>query len=207
MVNDGLQSRLDAQYEAFKAHRERIKGIIDSMRGDTDEGAKAFTDLALVLGDSMSSASDKAAVALGTVGTALQQIGGDGIVAKTGAVMAAIGQAILGFATASAQASSLPFGWLAFVGAGLGTLTSMISALQSFNSGGIVEGNSFTGDRMLARVNAGEMILTRPQQSRLFSMLDGDAMGGGVGTVVFDIAGDRLVGVINNYNRKMGKAK
>ncbi len=208
-IMDGMQARLDAEFEAFKQHRERIRGIIDGMRGDADAGALAFIDLAEVLRDSMTSSTDKAVAGLVTIGNSLQQLGADGPIAKVGAVMAAIGQAILGFATASAQAGDLgPFGWLAFVGAGLGTLASMVSTLKGFNAGGIIEGNSFHGDRMLARVNAGEMVLTRPQQGRLFDILDGGGgpMAGG-GTVRFEISGDKLTGVLNNYNRKMGKVR
>jgi phage-related protein len=47
---------------------------------------------------------------------------------------------------------------------------------QGFASGGIVPGSSFSGDRVSANVNSGEMILTREQQGRLFDMLQG---GGG----------------------------
>ena len=38
---------------------------------------------------------------------------------------------------------------------------------QKFATGGIVGGNSFTGDRVSAQVNSGEMILTKAQQARL----------------------------------------
>lgn len=209
-IMDGMQARLSEQFEAFRAHRERIRGVIDGMQGDTAAGMQAFMDLATVLNDSMTSSTDKAAAGLSTIGGALQQLGADGPIAKVGAVMAAVGQAVLGFATASALAGAQtgPWGWLAFVGAGLGTLAAMVSTIKGFNAGGIVEGNSFHGDRMLARVNAGEMILTRPQQGRLFDILDGG--GGPMGgdrTVRFEIAGDKLYGVLDNYNRKMRKVR
>ena len=42
--------------------------------------------------------------------------------------------------------------------------------LQAFDSGGIVPGHSFRGDRILARVNSGEMILNAEQQRRLFEL-------------------------------------
>lgn len=48
---------------------------------------------------------------------------------------------------------------------------------QSFETGGIVRGTSFTGDKVQARVNSGEMILNRSQQSQLFNMANGQ--GGG----------------------------
>ena len=40
-----------------------------------------------------------------------------------------------------------------------------------FEKGGIVTGDSYTGDRVNIRVNSGEMILTREQQARLFEMI------------------------------------
>jgi hypothetical protein len=45
--------------------------------------------------------------------------------------------------------------------------------LQSFSTGGIVAGNSFIGDNILARVNSDEMILTKEQQKRLFDLANG----------------------------------
>lgn len=50
-----------------------------------------------------------------------------------------------------------------------------------FEQGGIVGGNSFSGDQIQARVNSGEMILNRQQQSQLFAMANG---GGSSGQVI-----------------------
>ena len=47
----------------------------------------------------------------------------------------------------------------------------------AFATGGVVPGNSYSGDRISALVNSGEMILTRQQQARLFDMANG--IGGG----------------------------
>jgi len=47
----------------------------------------------------------------------------------------------------------------------------------AFATGGVVPGNSYSGDRINALVNSGEMILTRQQQARLFDMANGN--GGG----------------------------
>ena len=144
------------------------------------------------------------------LGDSLQTIAGNGAIAKAGAIMAAIGQCVLGFATASAQAAALgPFGWLAFVGAGLGTLASMISTIQGFSNGGIIGGATTSGDMQLARVNAGEMILNNSQQARLFDLLDGGAamIGNTQGKVDFRISGQALVGTLRNYNTKMSKIR
>lgn len=55
-------------------------------------------------------------------------------------------------------------------------LDSIRSAL-GFEQGGIVPGSSYTGDRIRANVNSGEMILTRGQQGALFGLLKGMASG------------------------------
>lgn len=71
--------------------------------------------------------------------------------------------------------------------------------VQRFANGGIVGGSSFTGDRVSAQVNSGEMILNKTQQANLFKL----ANGGGTGKeVTFHISGTDLVGVMNNINRK-----
>ena len=81
---------------------------------------------------------------------------------------------------------------------------STLARQKGFAQGGIVGGTSYTGDRQFIRVNSGEMILNGQQQARLFSMINN---GGGGGEVTFKIAGQQLVGVLNNYNSKMGKVR
>lgn len=69
-----------------------------------------------------------------------------------------------------------PIAWLAFAATGLAQLTAMISSVQSmskFASGGIVGGSSTHGDRKFARVNSGEMILNKSQQTQLFNLING----------------------------------
>lgn len=143
------------------------------------------------------------------LGQAMQQIAGDGAAAKAGAVIAAIGQIILGFAQASTQAISLgPFGWIAFVGAGLAAVATTIATIKGFADGGIIGGNSFHGDKIMARVNAGEMILNTKQQANLFRLLDSGYTGNSAGgKVEFKISGSTLKGVLRNYDNKMNKIK
>lgn len=52
--------------------------------------------------------------------------------------------------------------------------------VPSFATGGIVGGTSYTGDRVQANVNSGEMILTYAQQKRLFDIANGGRTGGNV---------------------------
>lgn len=199
--------------EEIEKTKEALKDLTESMRSKYGGEVVAFTndfaELAKFLEEG-GNTTTAAASGLVLLGDALQQIGGNGVIAKTGAVMAAIGQCILGFAQASAQAASLgPWGWLAFVGAGLGTLATMISTIQGFSNGGIIGGASTHGDMQLARVNAGEMILNNTQQARLFDLLDGGAsmIGYGSRNVEFKISGQNLVGTLRNYNNKMNKVR
>lgn len=194
--------------DRLKELKETLQNVTKSMSGECGQMVEQFSQLAEILGDENADSATKAAAGLVTMGEALQKIGGDGMVAKVGAVMAAIGQIILGFATASAQAASLgPFGWLAFLGAGLATVATTISTLKGFAEGGIIEGASHTGDKVLARVNAGEMVLNKRQQSNLFNLLDGNGIGQNTngGKVEFVIKGSALKGVLNNYNDRMNK--
>lgn len=194
--------------DRLKALQETLANVTQSMSGECGQMVEQFSQLAEILGDENADSATKAAAGLVTMGEALQKIGSDGMVAKVGAVMAAIGQIILGFATASAQAAALgPFGWLAFVGAGLATVATTISTLKGFAEGGIIEGASHSGDKIIARVNAGEMVLNKRQQSNLFNLLDGNGIGQNAngGKVEFVIKGSTLKGVLNNYNDRMNK--
>ena len=185
-LGDTLIERLEQIREESYKTQEAFKDLTESMRSKYGGNVVAFTndfaELAKFIEEG-GNTTTAAASGLVILGDALQQIGGNGVIAKTGAVMAAIGQCILGFAQASAQAASLgPWGWLAFVGAGLGTLATMISTIQGFSNGGIIGGATSSGDMQLARVNAGEMILNNSQQARLFDLLDGGASMIGYGS-------------------------
>lgn len=93
----------------------------------------------------------------------------------------------------------------------LGTVSALGSALASvpkFAEGGIVPGNSFSGDKIMASVNSGEMILNKGQQANLFNMLNSGSVGGssaGAGEVQFKVQGKDLVGVLTNYNNKFSR--
>ena len=174
---------------------------------DPVEAAKQKSQDLLNSTEGLRTAATAAAGAFREMGNA---IGGQaGKVVNVAAIMAqAIATMIQGYATATAQAASLgPWAWAAFGLTGLGQLMAMIAAVKSaagFATGGIVGGTSYTGDRQLIRVNSGEMILNGQQQARLFSMINS---GGSGGEVTFRIAGQQLVGVLNNYNNKMGKVR
>lgn len=193
------------QIERQTALQESIASFKESLSGNVGSMAEDFGMLAKMFQDGNISATD-AAAGLALMGDALKDLGQSGPIAKAGATLAAIGQIILGFAQASAQAGSLgPFGWLAFVGAGLGAVASTIATIQGFNSGGIVRGAG-ARDTVPAMLTPGEAVLTRNDQSRLWRMLKtGGSMGGAMPEVRLRIQGGDLVGVMGNYGTMTGK--
>lgn len=107
-------------------------------------------------------------------------------------------------AQGAASAASTPvIGWITAIGA----ITSMVAAFASipkFANGGIIPGNMFSGDRVPVLANSGEMILNRTQQGYLFNMLQsgGYRKNDEEQKVVFEIAYDKLRGVLENGERK-----
>jgi hypothetical protein len=47
----------------------------------------------------------------------------------------------------------------------------------NYSNGGVIPGNSYSGDRLQANVNSGEMLLNRSQQANLFDIVNGGMSG------------------------------
>ena len=108
-------------------------------------------------------------------------------------------------AEAGSSAAKIPFvGWAMAGVAIAGIAGALISMFAKFQTGGIVGGNSKSGDKTLIRANSGEMVMNGTQQKRLWNIIDGKTGvgGGGVsGDVRFVIRGAELEGVLNNYKK------
>jgi hypothetical protein len=111
-----------------------------------------------------------AAVAVASVGSAIQSIE-DPAAKVVGTVAQAIATVALSFSQALAKTSG-PWEWIAFAATGLATMITTISAIHSatgYANGGIVGGNSYSGDNISAgpdaMVNSGELILNKAQQN------------------------------------------
>lgn len=107
------------------------------------------------------------------------------------------------------SAGKIPYvGWILAIAAVAGIIAAIASAKSSigFAKGGIVPGNSFSGDNITAQVNSGEMILNTGQQARLFDLLNGSgSVNGSSNKVEFVIKGQELKGVLSNYDKKMSR--
>ena len=189
-VADKRQSYSNAQQKASRIQSDFEIGIIGK-----DEAMKQLEDLDAELTqlglkplkidiktsdiDDAKKKMEGACSAASAMGSSLSSLGNAigvpelnvaGVLAQAVAVMTE------GFATATAQAATLgPWAWIGFAATGIAQLAAMISAMKNLNgfaSGGVVGGGSTFGDRKFARVNSGEMILTKWQQARLFQMIN-----------------------------------
>lgn len=188
---------MTSDYGTFKTQIEGIQNLINALG---DSNLTTLTKMA----DGMGALGVGAIVA----GQAISQLGANSKMAKVGLVASAIGQIIVGYSLAVSDAAKKLgwFGWIAASLSGLGIVASTISQLKGYESGGIIDGTSYHGDKLLARVNSNEMILNQRQQHNLFRMLDtAQPKTNGISgnNVVFTIHGSELVGVIDNYNSKM----
>lgn len=199
---------------------DKIKGLGNVDLGNFEGVRKAMTDIQGIV-DPTAKGFAAAGTACQALGGAMQQLGSDSAAAKAGLVMAAIGQLALSLATAMTDAAKQSWiTWLAFGISGTAQLVSMVAMISQFATGGIVGGNSKSGDRVLARVNSGEMILNAAQQAQLFAIANGrmqptvntdvltGLMAGGAGgvkagSVVGKIRGRDIVLVTANETRQM----
>jgi len=131
-----------------------------------------------------------------------------GILSSVGSFLQQMGAAVVAYGItmeAFKKAFANPF---AAIAAGIGLMIAgavvknYANQLQEnkFANGGIVDGDSYSGDNVVARLNSGEMVLNQSQQGQLFAMANGG--GGSGGEVVFRVEGTQLVGVLNNFGRK-----
>lgn len=150
--------------------------------------------------------------AMQSLGTALNE-GNNSFLSFVGVSGAAIAQMIiqlqaLAGARGIAEAFTMPFPVnLAAVATTVATVASVFAALPKFETGGIVPGASFNGDKILARVNSGEMILNSGQQANLFNLLNN---GGGISSpaiTTVKVRGSDLYLAISNYNKKSSNHK
>lgn len=159
--------------------------------------------------DNMTTGLENMSTILGSLGGLMSQ-SSDNMGAWALSSAANIAQMIVqlqALATAQGVASAFSAPWpesLAAVATVLTTVASIFSSLPQFAEGGIIGGSSYFGDRLLARVNSGEMILNQKQQKRLYDLT---TSGGGatVSLGVSRIQGSDLYLALSNYMKKTGK--
>ncbi len=183
-----------------------VKGV----SGDAIKSNYEYADSLEAIGNMMSSVSrltnegaaswlSYASNIIQAVGQALPQLSA---LATKNASVAATG--------AAASVSSIPVvGWV-MAGTAVASVIAAMANIPKFANGGIVPGNLYSGDRVPAMVNSGEMILNRSQQGRLFDILNskGGANGKDIrvtGEVV--VSGEQMKILLDNTNRKLRRGR
>ena len=154
-----LTGVVDGAIQIFQS----IAGIVDiikAMTGATQASAAASGVKA------SATATETAATATHTAATAADT-------AATITNTAAKGGMAIASATASGASMPFPYNIVAIAAGVAAVVAALASISGAFANGGIVGGSSPSGDKLLARVNSGEMILNGAQQSRLFNFING----------------------------------
>jgi hypothetical protein len=196
---------------AFDGIKDKINEVKESVNENPVEIDMSTGNLKDVKKASMGveDAMIAAGQAVNQVAGALQNIEDPGV--KAAAIVAeAIANVALGFAQASKamDTTASGWGWLAWLAAGAAAMATTISTIHSltgFAGGGVVEGNSYSGDNQLVRVNAGETILTRAQAGVIADALEGSPMSNL--KLETYVSGKRLRIVMNNDSMSRGQGK
>ena len=162
----------------------------------------------------------KASSAINTVSSAMQSLE-DPAAKVIGIIAQAIATIALSYAQASLMAAKNPlnagWGWIAFAATGAATMISSIAAIHSatgYAQGGIVKGNSYSGDNVgglvdgsqLVGLNAGEVVLTRAMAGNLASQLSDNGLPATQGGQPY-VTGEMLFLAMNNYGRRTGRGE
>ena len=174
---DEINSKISETTAKWEGYTDILYGVADATR---------------ILGDSQEAQIAQFALnATALVGNAV----------KTIAVMNAEAMA-----KGASSAFALPFPYnLAAWGTIAATIGSIFASLPKFADGGVLTGGSHHGDQLLARVNAGEMLLNPRQQNNLFNLIDSGNFGIQNSTINFKLKGSDIYGSIHNYGKTVSK--
>ncbi len=193
-VSDKIKTIGEISKETFGRGLDELKAY--------GNGLGYITNMASSLGSAFSSMGQDGIAAMfnlvGSVASGIQQYAELTAAAQASAI-----------ASGTASAAKMPFPYnIAAIATIVATIMSVFASIQQFAEGGIVGGTSFTGDKVLARVNSGEMILNKNQQRNLFNILESG--GGIVNRVSVDgearVSGKDLYIAIRNYMKSTNKA-
>ena len=219
-----LENRLKGLKEAFNfadsaEGREELAGQIDTITESLDamrdtaeevadtgmEALNGLNETAQILGDTFGFAKDSFAgiasnmlAQLPKMITSINALTNLELLSSKKKIAAKQGEAIAG---GTASAAGAPwFMVIPMIAAVIGSIMAMFSSIPKFAGGGVVGGNSFTGDKIMAGLNSGEMVLNGGQQRNLFSMINKG--GSNSGNIQFKVKGSDLIGVMNNEQTK-----
>ena len=194
------------QSDKFDRQKESLQGLADV----SSSVGNSFSTLGNVF---KQTGDDATAAAMNVIGITAQSTAEiiPNIIKLIGAKQ---GEAM---ANGTASASALPFpaniaAIASIIATVVSTFANIMSAVGAFADGGIVGGGNLHGDKVLARLNGGEMVLNRTQQAKLFRTIEsgniGNQLASSISQVNWKIKGSDLYGALTNYKSiksKQGK--
>lgn len=215
LPEDAVEGLYSSIFDGGNVPDDKIQGWVDAVNGKLS--AAGLGEIAiksdgngvkrLVEGGKEARASWKdAARAVQSVGGALAGIE-DPAVKIAGTIAQAVAEIALSFAEALNKKESRAggvWGWIAAAAAGTATMISTIASVKSATrhaGGGIVGGNTPSGDLQPVLLNSGELILNKAQQGNLAGQLQGGRAEHG-GTPY--VTGEEIYLGLSNYLRRRG---
>ena len=224
---ESITSALEGDKNAWESLTGVVSGFIQIMEGvlSAVEIVKMLTTATHA--HTAAKAAETAATGASTVASAADAAGKTAEAAASAPVVLANKLSTASFLELASASYFAAHAYIPFAGFGIASgfasaavaMTKSMGAM-AFATGGIVGGNSKSGDRVLVRVNSGEMILNAAQQAQLFAIANGrmqptvntdvltGLMAGGAGgvkagSVVGKIRGRDIVLVAANETRQM----
>lgn len=211
-----IQEKLKESYDNnMMTPAEKAKEHFDNMMQKANETSDALSSMGSVtdaVGAMFKNMGDESTAAAMTVVTSTIDMIAQ-VLPQIISLIAAKQAEAMAVGTAGAAAMPFPASIAAIasiIATVIGTFASIWSALESHANGGIVGGSSYHGDKILTRLDSGEMVLNQRQQRNLFNMLDSNTFpqpGGTNVTVQGVIHGTDLLLVqknTNNVRRRSG---
>jgi hypothetical protein len=204
----------------FDALISEMEAKVGGMKSVTDAVATNMVDFGAILSVEVEKLSENLAVGFGEAigglisGTAsLGDVVG-GMMAMIGGFMKDLGKSLIAAGIAGIAFKKLFANPYVAVAAGIAlvALSSVVEAkmskgpkMQAFANGGIVGGASFYGDKIMARVNSGELIANSEQQKRIWGAMSAGnnvnvTIGGG-----FEIDGTKIRLVLDRTDKRKSR--
>lgn len=203
--------RLEAQYERGRATTvnqaaiasiKQITPVLQQGQAYTEAMNDSLLNQESILSDLGSAYAHLGDAIGGTAGAVVESLGA--MLQATAALIPALESLSIAEGTETAARSSNHWAeTIAAIAAVTATVISTFASMPKFEEGGIVGGTSYHGDKLLARLNSGEGVLTAQGMKNLNSLVAGS--GNMSGRVEFKIKDSELYGVLRQYNAKASR--
>lgn len=202
----------------FSKMVDEIQAKANGMKSSLDASKAVMVDYGTVVGESIRQLAADAAVGFGeTLGAVISGTAGigdifSGLLGMVANFMKDLGKSLIQIAVANIalkKAFANPFAALAagvaLVALGSAFQSKMSDGPQRFENGGIVGGTSFYGDKILARVNSGELILNQKQQAAVYGRMNSAGDSGLSFAASTKIQGSDLLVILERAEKKKNR--